>query len=408
MQKIHARRVGSGLGLTAATLILVACGGGSSDTSDNSVANTSGLAPLSTVAGTSVGGQSSATIGASGGTLSALDDSLALSIPAGALASGTLVAIQPITNTAPGALGNGYRLAPAGQVFERPIDITFSYADLDLDGAAAEDLGVVTQTVGGYWRLIEGAVVDGRAGTVTVAVTHFSDFSLFRGLGVYPTRFENEDGEEEPKKIEYCFDPEKNIEDEVIPEDDQERERRYLCFGGFGLDFDEGGYSDFDDEEIEQPARTYEGNLRYSAVSPGQSVTLSGRITWLEGDPGADSFLASGRMNFGVTIECTRRDDKNRLLMGEAKFNGDVRFEGEMHFDVPADGHYSFALGTNWDDAPLVCNGITQPYGVLLVSPMCDATPQTASLLGDGKLLKGSSMCDDGGTKLEWSFARTK
>jgi hypothetical protein len=131
-------------------------------------------------------------------------------------------------------------------------------------------------------------------------------------------------------------------------------------------------------DEPESP-RTYEGNLRYSAVSPGQSVTLSGRITWLEGDPGAGSFLASGRMNFGVTIECTRRDDNNRLLMGEAKFNGDVRFEGEMQFHVPADGRYYFALGTNWDDGAFVCNGITQPYGVLLVSPMCEATPENAS-----------------------------
>lgn len=148
--------------------------------------------------------------------------------------------------------------------------------------------------------------------------------------------------------------------------------------------------------------------MRYSAICPGQSVKLSGRVTWLEGDAGADTFIASGRMNFNVSMECSRQDDKGRLQKGEAKFNGSVGFEGEMVFDVLTEGRYVFTVGTNWDDAPLVCNGITVPYGVLLVSPMCDFTPENESRLGDGSLLKGSSKCDDGGTELEWSFARTK
>ncbi|MCJ7555817.1 MAG: hypothetical protein MUP90_02750 [Gammaproteobacteria bacterium] len=398
-------------------MTLVACGGGSPDTSGKSVVNNSGPAPLSTVAGTPVGGQSSATIGTSGGTLSALEESLTLTIPAGALASADVISIQPITNTAPGGLGSGYRLAPAGTVFKRPLDITFEYSDFDLDDTPAGNLGVVTQTVDGYWRVVEGAVVDERASTITVAVTHFSDFALFKGLGVYPYMVENENGEEEPKRIEYCFDPQEDIEKEVIPADDPSRldddpqhEPRYLCFGPFSgqpLPFDEDDYSDADDEEIEQPARIYEGNLRYSVENEGISVTLSGDVTWLEGDAGSDGFLASGKMNFSVTIECTRRDDKNRLLMGEAKFNGDVGFQGEMNFGVPADGRYTFALGTNWDDAQLVCNGISVPYGVLFVSGSPGGTAGNESLLGDGRLLKGSIDIGDG-IQLEWSFARTK
>ncbi len=355
MQRICARRERNCLGLVATIMTMVACGGGSPDTSDNSVENNSGPAPLATVTGTPVGGQSSATIGASGGTLGALDESLSVTIPAGALTSATEIAIQPITNTAPGGLGNGYRLAPAGQVFKRPLDITFAYGDLDLDDTPVANLGVITQSVGGYWRLIEGAVVDEGARTVTVAVTHFSDFSLFRGLGVYPYMFENENGEEEPKRIEYCFDPQEDIEKEVIPAEDPSRlddepqhEPRYLCFGPFSgqpLPFDEDDYSDADDEGIEQPARTYEGNLRYSHTSPDQSVTLAGDVTWIEGDPGSDSFLASGTMQLNISTECSRQDDKGRLQKGEMKFAGAVRFEGEMYLGVPAEDRHAFAPG---------------------------------------------------------------
>jgi hypothetical protein len=63
-------------------------------------------------------------------------------------------------------------------------------------------------------------------------------------------------------------------------------------------------------------------------------------------------------------------------------------------------------LGTNPDDGPLICNGITLPYSVLLASTMCDATPQDAPRLGDEKQLNGSSVCSDGGLEMEWNFVQ--
>lgn len=94
-----------------ATLV-VATGCGASNT-----ATTSGksVAPPSPAAvGTATGAPASKTIGAEGGSLSSTDGRITVTIPAGALANDTQIAIQPISNTASGGLGAAYRLSPAG------------------------------------------------------------------------------------------------------------------------------------------------------------------------------------------------------------------------------------------------------------------------------------------------------
>ena len=160
--------------------------------------------------------------------------------------------------------------------------------------------------------------------------------------------------------------------------------------------------------EISASGRAYEGSLRYSHTSPDQSVTLAGDVTWIEGGPGSDSFLASGTMQLNISAECSRQDDKGRLQKGEMKFAGAVRFEGEMYLGVPAEDRHAFVLGTNSDDAQLVCNGIAVPYAVLLTSQMCDVMAQNSSQLGDGRSLTGSTICAEDGMQLEWSFVRTR
>ncbi len=63
-----------------------------------------------------------ATIGAGGGTLASSDGRLNITVPPGALAGDTVIAIQPITATAPGALGT-----PEDMTFAQPVTLTFTY-----------------------------------------------------------------------------------------------------------------------------------------------------------------------------------------------------------------------------------------------------------------------------------------
>ena len=57
-----------------------------------------------------------------------------IDVPAGALASDTDITIQPITNTAWGGIGNGYRLTPDGLTFTQPVDLVFDVAPETLAG----------------------------------------------------------------------------------------------------------------------------------------------------------------------------------------------------------------------------------------------------------------------------------
>ena len=133
-----------------------------------------GPPPVVTPVGVANGSAVSATIGAAGGSVSASDGKLALSIPAGALAANTVIGIQPFTNTAPGKSGAAYRLTPDGQTFLKPITLTFKYTDEDLLGTAADFLGAAFQTAAGYWQWIGEPTVNTAAKTMSVALDHFT------------------------------------------------------------------------------------------------------------------------------------------------------------------------------------------------------------------------------------------
>ena len=144
--------------------------------------------PTATAVGVPVGNATSATIGAAGGSVSTPDGKIALTIPAGALASNTVIGIQPITNTAHGKIGAAYRLTPDGQTFLHPITLTFTYTDDDLLGTAAEFLGAAFQTAAGFWQWAGDATVDTTAKTVSVATIHFTDWSNVKSLQIRPPK----------------------------------------------------------------------------------------------------------------------------------------------------------------------------------------------------------------------------
>ena len=137
-----------------------------------------------TATGTAIGSPASAIIGAGGGSLSAPDGKLTLTVPAGALAANTTVSIQAIGNNAHGKIGTAYRLTPNGQTFAQPVTLTFAYTEGDLEGTAPEFLGVAFQTPAGFWKWLGTASVNSAARAVSVSSTHFTDFSAVSGVQI--------------------------------------------------------------------------------------------------------------------------------------------------------------------------------------------------------------------------------
>lgn len=140
-------------------------------------------------AGNPTGSSSTTTIGIAGGTAVSTDGRLTLSIPAGALSGDTQIGIQPISNLAPlGIQSSAYRLTPEGVTFNSPVELTFSYANLELEGTPADFLWVTTQKADGSWEAARKSVVNTSNQTVRVEVSHFSDWALgkFIDLGLAP------------------------------------------------------------------------------------------------------------------------------------------------------------------------------------------------------------------------------
>ena len=121
-------------------------------------------------------------IGQPGGTIQSPGGELTLTIPEGALPSTATVSIQPLTNPAPGGLGGAYRLGPEGTVFQVPVTITFRGSAL----VPLDQLGIAYQDADGFWLRAQGATRDAVAETISVATTHFSDWTLVVG----PTAFD--------------------------------------------------------------------------------------------------------------------------------------------------------------------------------------------------------------------------
>jgi hypothetical protein len=173
----RAGRLGSGGALLAAGLLLAASACGKSST------GTGTGRPTPTAPGTPIGPPATQPIGSSGGTLTSPDGLLTLIVPPGAVTGSTSFAIQPITNLAPGGVGNAYRLQPEGTTFAKPVTLTFKADQAIAAGRALDQLTVSTQEGKGYWLRVPAGTVTRNAVAKTVSATaqHFSDWALVVG-----------------------------------------------------------------------------------------------------------------------------------------------------------------------------------------------------------------------------------
>lgn len=177
--------------LAAATLVLAlaGCGGSSDDEKEPEppAPPAPKIEPAVTQPGTPNGDPASASLNNAGGSLTSPDGKLTITVPEGALSEPTTLSIQPITNGAPGSHGPAYRLLPDGQAFAKPITLTFHYTDDDVAGSAPQLLGIATHQSDGTWQAIGGPQIDEAARTVSISTSHFSDWSTFSGLKLFPT-----------------------------------------------------------------------------------------------------------------------------------------------------------------------------------------------------------------------------
>jgi hypothetical protein len=158
-----------------------------------------------TAAGISSGAPETKTIGAAGGTLSLLDGRLELTVPAGALASDVILSAQPITNTAFGGLGTGYRLEPNGTTFTKPITLMFKAGADDLSKVSIEGMGMAFQDAEGYWNRLPGATFDAAANTLSVMTDHFTDYAPVAVTLLQPLAKTVKPGESVQLELSSCY-----------------------------------------------------------------------------------------------------------------------------------------------------------------------------------------------------------
>ncbi|HEY1022169.1 MAG TPA: hypothetical protein VGE06_07635 [Flavisolibacter sp.] len=125
-------------------------------------------------------------IGPEGGTVISPDGQIEVVIPPGALASETEIGIQPITNTATSGIGNGYRLTPHGNIFQKKVTVKFAYGSKTGRISSSKALEVAYQNEKGAWIGIGNAVNDPAQKTIRIQTDHFSDWALIASMELTP------------------------------------------------------------------------------------------------------------------------------------------------------------------------------------------------------------------------------
>jgi len=149
---------------------------------------TNNLVIAPTEVGTPVGDKAAKEIGPAGGSLTSADGRLTLTVPQNALSETVTFTIQAVTGKAKNGVGNAYRFEPDGKKFSTPLELSFRYNDQDLEGTVPEALSIAYQDEKGAWRAQNSGTFDATAKTLTVPVTHFTDYTTFARLRLIPPR----------------------------------------------------------------------------------------------------------------------------------------------------------------------------------------------------------------------------
>jgi hypothetical protein len=143
---------------------------------------TGAVTPVGTSEGTAV----TANIGPAGGTIQSTDQRIRITIPAGALPTEQTISVQPLSNRCPSGTGQAFRLLPHGQIFTKPVTVTFKYTETDVNGSLPQAVSIAYQNDKGVWQSPSVKRLDTTARSVSVQSTHFSDWGLFQKMYISP------------------------------------------------------------------------------------------------------------------------------------------------------------------------------------------------------------------------------
>lgn len=121
-----------------------------------------------------------AVVGSTGGTITADNGNVVITVPSGAVNSATAITVATVAQPAVALPANAqqigpvYRLGPAGLSFSQPVTVKLKYDRNTLPAwAMSGDLSVQRLT-GSQWGSLTDIVVDGQANTVTGKLTGFA------------------------------------------------------------------------------------------------------------------------------------------------------------------------------------------------------------------------------------------
>jgi hypothetical protein len=171
--------------IPAFILLLVSCSKLKPDLPVVTQPPTQQSAGLVTPVGVPTGNADSKTIGSNGGSITSADGRFTISIPAGALNTDKTISVQPISNTNVAGTGVAYRTKPDGEIFAKPVTLTFHYTDEDTSGSFIEAMGIAYQDSKGVWQG-SGGTIDKVNKTFSVTTTHFTDWGMFKYLELLP------------------------------------------------------------------------------------------------------------------------------------------------------------------------------------------------------------------------------
>jgi hypothetical protein len=142
--------------------------------------------PVITAVGKPAGNKTEIKINKDVSSLRSSDGVVELIIPEGAVPKKTVISIQPITNLMPNGNGKAYRFEPSGVQFKKPIQLIFHYDEEEIKDSMQLLMGIAMQNDKGQWLSLKNFELDVVAKTISGNITHFSDWSNFTAIKLYP------------------------------------------------------------------------------------------------------------------------------------------------------------------------------------------------------------------------------
>jgi hypothetical protein len=143
--------------------------------------------PVITAAGRSNGKKTEIKITKDGGSLKSSDGMVELIFPIGAVSKKTDISIQPITNLMTNGNGAAYRFEPSGIQFQKPVQLIFHYDEEEVRDSSQLLLGIAMQDERGQWFSLKKFTLDTVQKTVSGEINHFSDWTRFEAIKLYPS-----------------------------------------------------------------------------------------------------------------------------------------------------------------------------------------------------------------------------